>query len=224
MQPGFRKGHTNRSYTPYLSRVSNREPNFRDEVVKRDGNKCILTLCAFCPTSRVTTTLKIILDVIESIDSPRNGLFLNSVAHRVLGTDLTILTVNSACIYTESDGSHDRTPNFAMKIANIDIRTPPGEKRCIFDENRYPPAILLEAFYVGAVVRNSDTERKGRHLWRLLRPKRGHERGTSKLAGYHQRTRSRGRDSEKRSLKRQCDERYETRQKACQLPSPQQHL
>ncbi|KDR84566.1 hypothetical protein GALMADRAFT_206130 [Galerina marginata CBS 339.88] len=100
-------------------------------------------------------------DIIEDIDTIRNGLLLFNGAHRLLGKELAFL----------------RTPNFAMETTDVDPTAPPTEQRYtthIFDDHPYPPfqlspslkligtpddppSIIFEAVYAGSVLQHFGT-------------------------------------------------------------------
>ncbi|KAJ3516063.1 hypothetical protein NLJ89_g1358 [Agrocybe chaxingu] len=112
-------------------------------------------------------------DIIRNIDSVRNGLFLNQFTHVALGTDVAFLTARTAL-----------TPNFAMTTADIDLTAPPAVKACtthlfqpdeptllgglgappsgsrlrISDNPEWPPPILFDAVYAGAVLHHFGTQ------------------------------------------------------------------
>ncbi|KAF8954832.1 hypothetical protein BDZ97DRAFT_1942203 [Flammula alnicola] len=162
---------------------TNRRDQFRTEISERDGKHCILTgfgemycdAVHFLPHSKGDMYISTYTqhrsrdhtrsDIIQEIDSIRNGLFLNSSAHRALGKDLAFLM----------------TPNFAMNTNDIDPTAPPREKRCtshvfgddeslpisslcpgfrirIHDTPAYPPAILFDAVYACAVLHHFGTQ------------------------------------------------------------------
>ncbi|KAH8994546.1 hypothetical protein EDB92DRAFT_2113349 [Lactarius akahatsu] len=103
-------------------------------------------------------------DLIEDIDSVRNGIFLCHHGHVILGSDLAFLV----------------TPNFAINTADVDDTAPPGQKRytahiiqngetfpsdCVpgssfrITENaQFPPDILFDAVYAGFVLLHFGTE------------------------------------------------------------------
>lgn len=116
--------------------------------------------CTFCPTARVTCRARD--DITEDINDIRNGVFLNKVAHVMLGNDLALLM----------------TPNFAMDTTDVDPTAPPAQKQCIShlfepappgtitsgstfqisDIHRFPPAIIFDAVYAGAVLHHFGTQ------------------------------------------------------------------
>ncbi|KAH8998378.1 hypothetical protein EDB86DRAFT_2774895, partial [Lactarius hatsudake] len=97
-------------------------------------------------------------NVIEDINSIKNGVFINIIAHWMLGNDLGLLM--------------PWTPNFAMSTTNIDPTAPPAQKQYIShifkpgppgmvpsgstfqvsDIDRFPPAIIFDAVYAGAIL------------------------------------------------------------------------
>ncbi|KAH8995408.1 hypothetical protein EDB92DRAFT_1846773, partial [Lactarius akahatsu] len=112
-------------------------------------------------------------DVIEDINSIKNGVFLNVIAHGMLGNDLALLMVCRACVVPIQS-----TPNFAMSTTDIDPTAPPAQKQCIShifkpgppgmvpsgstfqisDIHRFPPAIIFDAVYAGAVLHHFGTQ------------------------------------------------------------------
>ncbi|KAF5371991.1 hypothetical protein D9615_008140 [Tricholomella constricta] len=160
--------------------------HFIDDVKERDGSTCVMTgldeiLCdaahllaqtkgdTYIATytqrrSRSTTGD----DIVQDINSVRNGLFLNGFSHKGLGKHIAFLP----------------TPNFAMDTADIDPTAPPEGRRYtthlfkpdtpfylggrnkppsgsplrISDTPQWPPAILFDAVYAGAVLQHFGTE------------------------------------------------------------------
>ncbi|KAH9035541.1 hypothetical protein EDB85DRAFT_1863041, partial [Lactarius pseudohatsudake] len=96
------------------------------------------------------------------INDIRNGVFLNKIAHVMLGNDLGLLM----------------TPNFAMNTTDVDPTAPPAQKQCIShlfepappgtitsgstfqisDIHRFPPAIIFDTVYAGAVLHHFGTQ------------------------------------------------------------------
>ncbi|CAA7269545.1 unnamed protein product [Cyclocybe aegerita] len=172
------------SITPSVP--TTRKVHFCDQVAQRDGGRCVLTrmipdACdavhllahskgdAYIETytqrrSRDPTGG----DIVREIESVRNGLFLNKFTHVALGTHIAFLM----------------RPNFAMNTADVDLATPPGEKKRIAhlfrpDKKVYlggfgapppgsplhisegstrPPNILFDAVYAGAVLNHFGTD------------------------------------------------------------------
>ncbi|KAH8979308.1 hypothetical protein EDB92DRAFT_2055965 [Lactarius akahatsu] len=167
--------------------LSARRGSFFDEVAERDGGICLLTGLKreFCDAvhllphrkgdmarySHFLSLSSLIIplrhscardDVIEDINSIKNGVFLNVIAHGMLGIDLVLLM----------------TPNFAMSTTDIDPTAPPTQKQCIShifnlgppgmvpsgstfqisDIHRFPPAIIFDAVYAGAVLHHFGTQ------------------------------------------------------------------
>lgn len=125
-------------------------------------------------------------DIVQDIDSVRNGLFLNKFTNIVLGKDVAFLMVCAIRVIctSESDGTDEQTPNFAMNTADIDPTAPPAERRCtthlfqldkpsflgglgappsgsplrLSDTPEWPPPILFDAVYAGAVLHHFGTQ------------------------------------------------------------------
>ncbi|KAH9021277.1 hypothetical protein EDB83DRAFT_2431646 [Lactarius deliciosus] len=152
--------------------------SFFDGVAERDGGRCLLTGLKgeFCDAVHLLPLRKGDMyistytrrrcrardDVIEDINSIKNGVFLNVIAHGMLGNDLALLM----------------TPNFAMSTTDIDPTAPPAQKQCIShifkpgppgmapsgstfqisDIHRFPPAIIFDAVYAGAVLHHFGTQ------------------------------------------------------------------
>ncbi|KAF8958160.1 hypothetical protein BDZ97DRAFT_2061824 [Flammula alnicola] len=160
---------------------------FVTSIAERDGNKCLLTgfgakacdAVHLLPHSKGDTYISTYTqhrsrddarhDIIQNINSARNGLFLNVVVHRVFGEDVAFLV---------ADGADKQTPNFAMDTTDIDpTATETAKKRftahlfkpdqtCLLGDPRLssgssvnisdtpdsPPAILFDAVYAGAVL------------------------------------------------------------------------
>ncbi|KAF9476146.1 hypothetical protein BDN70DRAFT_995893 [Pholiota conissans] len=149
--------------------------HFRENVLRRDGSSCVLNgwgadLCeavhliahskddAYIATySKSHSREPAGDDIIESIDDVRNGLLLNRLVHPLLGKGFAFLM----------------TPNFAMNTDDVDPTAPPLERRYtaqlfidrperefilgngklrIFDGPQWPPAIIFDAVYAGAVL------------------------------------------------------------------------
>ncbi|KAF8970114.1 hypothetical protein BDZ97DRAFT_1754124 [Flammula alnicola] len=158
-----------------------RRDDFREEVSERDGKRCILTgfrdmycdavhLLAHSQGDTHRSRDSARGDIIEDIDDIRNGLFLNKLLHVAFGKDLAFLVPN---------GANKQTPNFALNTDDIDPTAPPTEKRCtshvfgddiptlelhprfriqIHDTPEYPPAIVFDAVYAGAVLYHFGTQ------------------------------------------------------------------
>ncbi|KAJ2918912.1 hypothetical protein MD484_g1500, partial [Candolleomyces efflorescens] len=173
------------SVTSSSSGVTTRRARFREEVGERDGYTCVVSgLPGFAcdavhlvPHSKGDKYISMYTrhrsrdttggDVIENINSVRNGLFLNKITHSSLGTRVAFLP----------------TPNFAMSTTDIDSTAPPTEKRCtahVFElgaqgllgltipsgsplriseteattspECQWPPDVLFDLVYANAVL------------------------------------------------------------------------
>ncbi|KAK2462865.1 hypothetical protein APHAL10511_005063 [Amanita phalloides] len=161
------------------SMATTRRAGFREEVAERDEWRCVLTGWGdrFCHAVHLLAHSKgdeYILtytrhrsrdlagnDIVEAIDSIRNGLFLNTVVHTCLGDDVAFLM----------------TPNFAMDTTDIEPDALPTEKRCtthLFDlsealppfltsgdplrisntTNQWPPDIIFDGVYAGVVLKH----------------------------------------------------------------------
>ncbi|KAH9173584.1 hypothetical protein EDB89DRAFT_1958641 [Lactarius sanguifluus] len=152
------------------SALTARRRSFLDEVAQRDGGRCLLTGWAgkFCDAVHLLPHRKGDMyistytqrrsrardDITEDINDIRNGVFLNKVAHVML------------------------TPNFAMDTTDVDPTAPPAQKQCIShlsdpappgtitsgstfqisDIHRFPPAIIFDAVYAGAVLHHFGTQ------------------------------------------------------------------
>ncbi|KZP11462.1 hypothetical protein FIBSPDRAFT_871378, partial [Athelia psychrophila] len=165
---------THARHTNVTSSVqTNLRIDFREDVARRDGGRCILIgypgyVCDavhLLPHSKGDEYIETYTkrrsrdpdeeDIIREIDNTRNGLFLNKSAHPALGRDLAFLV----------------TPNFAMNTTDIDPTASPTAKRFtshVFDSNippaffkgsfqisdtsESPPAILFDAVYASAVL------------------------------------------------------------------------
>ncbi|KAH8995406.1 hypothetical protein EDB92DRAFT_2052945 [Lactarius akahatsu] len=155
-----------------------RRRSFLDKVAEWDGGRCLLTGWAgkFCDAVHLLPHHKGNMyistytqccshardDITEDINDIQNGVFLNKVAHVMLGNDLGLLM----------------TPNFAMSTTDIDPTAPPAQKQCIShlfepappgtitsgstfqisDIHRFPPAIIFDAVYAGAVLHHFGTQ------------------------------------------------------------------
>ena len=103
-----------------------------------------------------------------------------------MGTDVAFLTVRTAraiFTYLEPDSANEQTPNFAMTTADINPTAPPAEKACtahlfqpddrlslgdrtlplgsllrISNTPEWPPTILFDAVYAGAVLHHFGTQ------------------------------------------------------------------
>ncbi|TDL30151.1 hypothetical protein BD410DRAFT_780691 [Rickenella mellea] len=159
------------------SAATARRNNFRTDTAHRDGDRCVLsgTRAMSCDAVHLLAHSKgdsyiatyterrnrdpTGADVIQDIDSVRNGLFLNKVTHSVLGTDVAFIP----------------TPNFAMDTSDIDLTAQPGEIRYtahLFELSDpsalngvtpgsslqmantpdWPPSILFDAVYATTIV------------------------------------------------------------------------
>jgi len=123
-------------------------------------------------------------DIVQDIDSVQNGLFLNKFTHVTLGTGVAFLMVRVTCMIPNHSpmAPISRLPNFAMNTSDIDPTAPPAEKRCtahlfrpdvpsflgsntfplghplrISDSPKWPPAILFDTVYAGAVLHHFGT-------------------------------------------------------------------
>ncbi|KAF8954988.1 hypothetical protein BDZ97DRAFT_1861946 [Flammula alnicola] len=163
-----------------------RRAQFRSDTAERDGNRCVLTGMRelFCDAvhllahSKGDTYISTYTqrrsrdpnggDLVQDIDSVRNGLLLNKFTHVGVGQHVAFLP----------------TPNFAMNTDDVDPTAPPGEKRCtahlfepscptflgglgappfgtpirISDTPHWPPSILFDAVYAGAVLHHFGTQ------------------------------------------------------------------
>ncbi|KAG6810064.1 hypothetical protein H0H92_013520 [Tricholoma furcatifolium] len=177
-----------------------RNAEFHNGVAERDGSKCVLTgypqeVCDavhlvahskgdeyIADYTRRRSREPTGGDIIQDIDSVRNGLLLNAFTHRSLGTNvafLTACTTCAICTYLEPDSANEQTPNFAMTTADIDPTAPPAQKTYtahlfrpddpfslgndtlplgsplrISDSPEWPPPILFDAVYTGATLRD----------------------------------------------------------------------
>ncbi|KAH9027283.1 hypothetical protein EDB84DRAFT_1608777 [Lactarius hengduanensis] len=164
---------------------SSRRGTFRKDVAARDGQRCVWTGwdvegCDAVHLIPHSKSDKYILnftrhcergdkgdDIITDIDSVRNGILLNKVAHRTLGKNLAFLM----------------TPNFAMDTSDIDHDAPPDQKRCTAhliqvngpyprefvsgslvqitasSQFRPPPDILFDAVYATFILHHFGTKR-----------------------------------------------------------------
>ncbi|KAF8889519.1 hypothetical protein CPB84DRAFT_1837553 [Gymnopilus junonius] len=164
------------------SDATTRRAQFRSDIAERDGNECVLSRFrgVYCDAvhllahSKGDTYISTYTqhrsrdpagsDLVQDIDSVRNGLFLNKVAHVAVGEDVAFL----------------QTPNFAMDTSDVDPTAPPEEKRCtaqlfepsdplslffggappsgipirLSDTPDWPPASLFDAVYATAVLRH----------------------------------------------------------------------
>ncbi|KAJ2917894.1 hypothetical protein MD484_g2508, partial [Candolleomyces efflorescens] len=165
-------GHTSVTSSVATSRRS----QFRTEVEKRDGGRCTLSgidhegcdAAHLLPHSKGNSYIFTYTqrrsrdpsasDVVADIDSVRNGLFLNKLTHCGLRRHIAFL----------------RTPNFALDTSDVDPVAPPAELRYtahlftpatphymgwpgstslrVSNEGEWPPAILFDAVYAGAVL------------------------------------------------------------------------
>ncbi|EAU82801.2 hypothetical protein CC1G_11318 [Coprinopsis cinerea okayama7 len=180
LEPRFRGTRiTSSAATPWRSA-------FREDVARRDGGTCVLStdhpdeVCDavhLVAHSKGDTYIAMYTqhrnrdptggDIVEEIDSVRNGLFLNKFTHAVLGTHIAFLP----------------TPNFAMTTEDIDPTASPTEKRCTvhafqlgapgawfghdntissgsalrISDIDWPPAILFDIVYADAVLESFGT-------------------------------------------------------------------
>ncbi|TFK17750.1 hypothetical protein FA15DRAFT_689918 [Coprinopsis marcescibilis] len=169
-----------RTMTDITSSVATvRRFQFHKEVAERDGDACVLTNANpdYCdavhllPHSKgdayITTYTQrrsrdpTGTDIVQDINSIRNGLFLNALTHRALGTNIAFLM----------------TPNFAMTTSDINPTAPPTQTRCtahaftpgdpfalgtpslksgtpirISASPEWPPAIIFDAVYASSVL------------------------------------------------------------------------
>ncbi|KAH9971019.1 hypothetical protein BGW80DRAFT_1325168 [Lactifluus volemus] len=170
------------THTSTSTSASTPQTTFWDNIMSRD-TCCVLTGCEaegcdaayLLPQSKGDEYIQTYTerrsrdpggnDIIRYIDSSRNGLLLNCVAHRTLGKDLGFLM----------------TPNFALNTDDIDPSAPPNERRCtshvfkrfgatmsdalrpgsqlrVLNTPDFPPAIVFDAVYAGAVVTHFATK------------------------------------------------------------------
>ncbi|KAF5371989.1 hypothetical protein D9615_008142 [Tricholomella constricta] len=166
--------------------ATTRLAHFIDDVKERDGSSCVMTgldekLCDAAHLLAQTKGDTYIStytqrrsrstagdDIVQDINSVRNGLFINGFSHKGLGKHLAFLP----------------TPNFAMDTADLDPNAPPEGRRYtthlfkpdipfflggrnappsgspirISDTPQWPPAILFDAVYAGAVLQHFGTE------------------------------------------------------------------
>ncbi|PPQ72951.1 hypothetical protein CVT26_014525, partial [Gymnopilus dilepis] len=161
------------------SDASSRRVHFRYNVAERDGHQCVLSgeEEEFCHAAHLLTHSKGDAyistysrrrsrdpsggDVIDEIDSVKNGLLLNFFTHKGLGKHVAFLP----------------TPNFAMDTSDVDPAAPAEERRYtahLFEPTRqkylganglasgtplrmahttdWPPAILFDAVYASTVL------------------------------------------------------------------------
>ncbi|KAG9308030.1 hypothetical protein JVU11DRAFT_12682 [Chiua virens] len=170
------------SPTVASSSFSTRRLEFRDKVVERD-RVCVLTGAGLhmCEAAHLVSHAKgddyiasytqhrsrVENDVVEEVDDVRNGILINSSAHKGFGKYTAFLM----------------TPNFAMTTADIHPDLPPGEQCCTAhrfvpgpahdsdfggilhpgcrvqmppsgsdDRSNWPPDILFDAVYANAVL------------------------------------------------------------------------
>ncbi|KDR77129.1 hypothetical protein GALMADRAFT_1327451 [Galerina marginata CBS 339.88] len=160
--------------------ATSRRAQFHSAAAMRDGNRCVLTgidedvcdavhLLAHSKGDTYISTYTqrrsrdpARADIVQDIDSVRNGLLLNNYSHRGLGRHIAFLS----------------TPNFAMDTTDVDPTAPAGEKRYtahLFEPSKpffsggtseppsgvslrishtpdWPPAILFEAVYASTVL------------------------------------------------------------------------
>ncbi|KAH9026847.1 hypothetical protein EDB85DRAFT_159729 [Lactarius pseudohatsudake] len=181
---------------------SSRRGTFHEDVAARDGQRCVWTgwgveNCDAVHLIPHSKSDKYILnftrhcergdkgdDIITDIDSIRNGILLNKVAHRTLGKNLAFLMVCGACMIPhQSLIVSIQTPNFAMDTSDIDHDAPPDQKRCtahLIQVNgpyprefvsgsivqiaaspqfRPPPDILFDAVYATFILHHFGTKR-----------------------------------------------------------------
>ncbi|KAF8063519.1 hypothetical protein FPV67DRAFT_1782997 [Lyophyllum atratum] len=161
--------------------ATTRRAQFRSDAALRDGNRCVFTdwrhdycdavhLLAHSKGDAYITTYTQHRsrdpsggDLVQDIDSVRNGLFLNKLTQVGVGKDVAFLP----------------TPNFAMDTSDVDPTAPAGEKRCtahlfepvepfsappfsrpvrISDTPDWPPAILFEAVYASTILHQFGTQ------------------------------------------------------------------
>ncbi|KAH8979302.1 hypothetical protein EDB92DRAFT_1905120, partial [Lactarius akahatsu] len=102
-------------------------------------------------------------DITEDINDIRNGVFLNKVAHVMLGNDLALLMVYSACIMPNQSIDPTAPPTQKQCISHLFEPAPPGTITSgstfqISDIHRFPPAIIFDAVYAGAVLHHFGTQ------------------------------------------------------------------
>ncbi|KAF8062471.1 hypothetical protein FPV67DRAFT_1421605 [Lyophyllum atratum] len=182
VDPNINSGRTNLT----SSVATTGRAQFRSDTAARDGNRCVLTGIrdVFCDAvhllahSKGDTYISAYTqrrsgdpasgDLVQDIDSVRNGLFLNKFTHVGVGEHVAFLP----------------TPNFAMDTSDVDPTAPAGEKRCtahlfepgdrsffgglgappfssplrISDTPDWPPAILFDAVYASTVFHHFGTQ------------------------------------------------------------------
>ncbi|KAI9457611.1 hypothetical protein BJY52DRAFT_1426644 [Lactarius psammicola] len=137
------------------STSSDRRGTFREQVAARDGQRCVWTGwgLSFCDAVHLIAHSKNIEyistltrrrgrddngdDIVTDIDSVRNGIFLNKMAHGLLGTQLAFLQLNpkqgAPCLRTQDSGLPNfdiGTPNFAMDTTDVDHKALPEHRGC----------------------------------------------------------------------------------------------
>ena len=170
--------------------ATTRRAGFSNEVAEWDGQMCVLTsmralFCDAVHTQRRSRD-RTGSDIVQDIDSIRNGLFLNTLTHIVLGKDVAFLIVCATGVIctSESDSVDEQTPNFAMNTADINPTALPAERRCtahhfqlddpaslsslgappsgsplrLSDTPDFPPPILFDTVYAGTVLHHFGTQ------------------------------------------------------------------
>ncbi|PPQ85754.1 hypothetical protein CVT25_003071 [Psilocybe cyanescens] len=165
--------------------ATTRRAQLRSKAAVRDGNRCVLSGMPeiFCDAVHLLAHSKGDIyisiytqrrsrdpardDVIQDIDSIRNGLLLNKLTHLGVGEHIAFLP----------------TPNFAMVTSDIDPTASALEKRCtahlfeptlpnflgpnaipsgtalrVSDTPDWPPAILFDAVYASTVLHHFGTQ------------------------------------------------------------------
>ncbi|KAJ2911499.1 hypothetical protein MD484_g8915, partial [Candolleomyces efflorescens] len=146
--------------------ATTRRARFRDDVAERDrGHKGDSYISIY---TRRRSRNPLGADVVQDINSVRNGLFLNKLTHVGLGRDVAFLR---------------QTPNFALNTSDVDPIASPEAPRCtaqlfnpalpyslgtptlpsgsplrVSDYSKWPPAILFDAVYAGAVLHHFGTQ------------------------------------------------------------------
>jgi len=99
-------------------------------------------------------------DIVRDIDDVRNGIFLNASLHRVLGEYITFLkTPNFAMDTTDIVSNADRAQvRYTSHLFDLSLERfagPSGSAvRVPSDMSIWPPDVLFDAVYAGAVVKN----------------------------------------------------------------------
>jgi len=154
---------------------------FWDEVIQRDGGRCVITnidddeLCDPAHlvshskgdsyidkiTSRRQSNPN---DIIKDIDDVRNGLFLNSFSHRKLGKGFAILVTPNFALESNDIQAGENGQRFTAHVFDeslalgMDVRgnsVPSGSAvRVPDDRSQWPPTVLFDIIYASAVLRH----------------------------------------------------------------------